>query len=415
MLALLACCDDGAGGVADAGSGSGGDDGNPPSASVFTVQVEGGYGAGTYAAGETVHVWSAASTTQAVVLPWTGDASLLAEPLEWHTTFIMPERDVTLVANSQDQALTLIVEQYKGSTGVAKTVRYFFPPDMRGVVILSHGTGGNSRFIESTEAFALALALVSDGYGVLSTEAEEAVAGDLNGDGKERWRTVYTKSNIDLQNLQILFDDFEARGLIPTSTPKFALGMSNGGAFSHFLGTVSATSVASSFPQLRFNAVVAYCADATQTDSGTLSTTPSAWFMCGAEDNPEVSNKEARANEQALRERGFPTDYVEHPPSPIYDERFTRIAGISADTSRAMVAELRAADFVDADGFVTADADQIAAAVVNDPASFPTISMQTDALSSIRSQVKAMRAEHAMYADYTQRNLAFFDRFNPRP
>ena len=122
MLALLTCCDSGAGGVTDADSSSGEDDSAPSSASVFAVQVEGGYGAGTYAAGETVHVWSAASTIQAVVLPWTGDASLLAEPLEWHTTFIMPERDVTLVANSQDQALPLIVEQYKGSTSVGLAV-----------------------------------------------------------------------------------------------------------------------------------------------------------------------------------------------------------------------------------------------------------------------------------------------------
>jgi hypothetical protein len=29
--------------------------------------------------------------------------------------------------------------------------------------------------------------------------------------------------------------------------------------------------------------------------------------------------------------------------------------------------------------------------------------------------VKAVRVEHAMYADYAQRNIAFFDRFNPLP
>ena len=38
---------------------------------------------------------------------------------------------------------------------------------------------------------------------------------------------------------------------------------------------------------------------------------------------------------------------------------------------------------------------------------------QTASLGSIRSQVKTMRAEHAMYADYTQRNVEWFERFNP--
>ncbi len=54
---------------------------------------------------------------------------------------------------------------------------------MRGVIVFSHGTGGSSEFIESTEAFAMALAMVLGGFGVLGTEAEEAAGGDLNGDG----------------------------------------------------------------------------------------------------------------------------------------------------------------------------------------------------------------------------------------
>jgi hypothetical protein len=90
--------------------------------------------------------------------------------------------------------------------------------------------------------------------------------------------------------------------------------------------------------------------------------------MCGAEDNPEVSNQEARAYELALRNRGIPTDYVEHPTSPLYSERFTRIPG----TSAAMVFELRAAKLVDA-GFVTKDGDEVASSILGNPASFPTI------------------------------------------
>lgn len=374
-----------------------------------TVSVTGGYGSGTYTPGSVVHVWSAASTTDEVVLPWSGDDELLAEPAEWHTSFVMPARDVQLTSTTKPAELSLTVEQYKGGTDRLKTVRYQFPPAMRGVVLMSHGTGGSSRFIDTTDAHALALALVDAGYGVISTEAEEVVAGDLNGDGKVRWRTNASTQNLDLQNLEALFTSFQSRGLIPVGTPRFALGMSNGGAVSHFLGTVGDTAVAASFPHLHFNGVISYCADASGSLSSYLSTTPSAWYLCGADDNAEVSNAEARANEARLRGRGVPTDIFEHPPSPLHDERFTRIDGISASTSKAMVDELRAAGFVGAGGFLTTDGDQIAAAVAATPAAFPVINAQTGQRNAIRSEVKTVRAEHSMYAEATARTIGFFD------
>ncbi len=379
-----------------------------------SVTVTGGYGSGFYRPGSTVHVWSSVSTTGGVAERWSGDDELLAEPNEWHTSFVMPDRDVVLVANSSVQTVPLKAETFTGVTSVSKTVRYHFPSRMRGVVLFNHGTGGSSRFIEATESLPIAVALVADGYGVVSTEAEESAAGDLNGDGKLRWNTRATSNNADLGNLQAMFQSFETRGLIPAGTPRFALGMSAGGSFSHFLGTVAATAVAPNFPQLRFAAVVAYCADATASRSGSLSTTPSAWYICGAEDNPEVSNAQARANEAAMRARGVPTDFVEHRPSPLYPGRFARIDGIDQLASAAMAAELRAAGLVDSAGFITVDGDVIAATVLANPAAFPTISSHPRA-KSIRSQVKTTRAEHSMYADYTRRTIDFFDRFNQNP
>jgi acetyl esterase/lipase len=361
-----------------------------------------------------VHVWSHVSTTNGVAQRWSDDVDLLAEPDEWRTTFVMPARDVTLKANSTPRALALETETFTGVTDVAKTVRYHLPERMRGVVLFNHGTGGSGAFIESTEAFPIALALVADGYGVVSIDAEEAAAGDLNGDGKQRWNGRASTTNVDLGNLEALFDSFEARGLIPAGTTKFALGMSAGGNFSHLLGTIGATPVAAELPQLRFAAVVSYCADATASRSSSLSTTPSAWYMCAADDNSEVSNAEARANEAELRRRGVATDYAENAPTPLYDQRFTRIDGIDVATSTAMAAELRAAGFTDAAGLITRSSDEIAAIVSADPASFPTIT-SIPRPNLVRLQLKVMRAEHAMFADMTRRTIDFFDRFNPMP
>ncbi len=41
-----------------------------------------------------------------------------------------------------------------------------------------------------------------------------------------------------------------------------------------------------------------------------------------------------------MRRRGIRTQYLENPPSPLYDARFTRIGGISTATSAAMAEEL---------------------------------------------------------------------------
>ena len=80
-----------------------------------------------------------------------------------------------------------------------------------------------------------------------------------------------------------------------------------------------------------------------------------------------------------------------------------------------MAAELRAAGFVNADGFFNRDGDAIGVFVSMNPLQFPAIVAETGSLGAIRSQVKVMRAEHAMYADYTQRNIAWFERFQPTP
>ncbi len=96
----------------------------------------------------------------------------------------MPDCDLALVVNSTTQTAPLTLESFEGVTSVPKTVRYHSPPQMRDVVLFGRGTGGNSGFIEATESLPIALAPVADGYGDLSTQAEESAAGDLNGDGK---------------------------------------------------------------------------------------------------------------------------------------------------------------------------------------------------------------------------------------
>jgi len=131
-----------------------------------------GFGSGTYEAGSTVHIWSNHNPRTQVVTNWSGDRDLLTDIGEWHTSFVMPPRDVTITAELTDTSLDLIEAQFDGRDR-SKTVRYFIPPDPIGLVHITHGTGGSSAIIEGIEPDYIARVLVEAGYGVWTTDAEE--------------------------------------------------------------------------------------------------------------------------------------------------------------------------------------------------------------------------------------------------
>jgi predicted esterase len=338
---------------------------------------------------------------------WRGDVDLLERPEEWHASFTMPARPVSLEAVVESRSEELLVTTFLGSTAHGKTIRYHAPPSPAGLVLFLHGTGGSNEMIEKPEARTLALTAIARGYAVLSPEAEEVVQGDMN--GKVRWDVNLTPDNLDLANLNALVAWTRAQGLIEPTTPLFAIGMSNGGAMSLGLGAVSASDVAATFPNLRFEGVVSYCASGRAT-AAAVTTTPTAWFLCANDDNEEVSNQEARANSDALASRGIATEADAHPASPLYPERFTRVAGISASTSRGIADELRAAGFVGTDSMFTTPTNDIVAAVQADPSAFPLIlSLPGARLLEIVDQMKVMQAEHQMYSDWSARTIDFLE------
>jgi predicted esterase len=384
----------------------------PVGAPAFALAVTNGYGSGTYPAGSTVHVWAAVQPQDQLVTGWTGDAALLADPAEWHSTLLMPSRDAAVSATIVDRPTTLTVSTFTGTTAQVKTIRSQIPASPRGLVLFLHGTGGSNRFIASTEALYVALRVLESGYGVLGTEAEEAVAGDLDGDGKERWDAALTPTNVDFGNLNALVSSLRAAGTIGPTTPLFAIGMSNGGSMAVSLGAIGASAVAALYPELRFRAVVSHCADA-RVGAVAATTTPTGWLLCGHDDNDSVDNAAAIANSATLTSRGVPTFADLHPASPLYDERFTREAAVSLVTSQALAAELRAAGFVSGGGFFTTPTNAIIAAVTANPALLPTfVGLAPGLRNDVIDQVRATQAEHQMFSDWAERAAAFFDAHN---
>jgi predicted esterase len=375
----------------------------------YRLTVTGGFGSGTYASGQRVHVWADLRPWTEFLTGWSGDATLLDYPDEWHGTLIMPARDVTLSSTIEVRDEVFAESVYKGSTQIDKAVIGHVPSQPRGLLFMLHGTGGSADVIQKSEARYVALAAVARGYGVVSTEAEEVVAGDLNGDQKIRWNAAVATGNIDMANLNALVARLRQQGVIDASTPLFVVGMSNGGAMSVSLGAVADAPVAAEYPNLRFRAAASHCASG-RPGAAAISTTPTAWLLCANDDNDEVSNDEARNNSAALEARGIDTFVDEHPASPLYDERFLRIEGGDEATSKKIANELRAGGFVGEDGMFLLSSEQMILQVEAQPGDFPTlVSLTGGAVLGLREQIRVMMAEHQMYSDWANRMMDFFD------
>jgi hypothetical protein len=69
-------------------SNTGGGGGTPPVTDSFTVSISNGYGNGKYKTGDTVHIFSVATSNSQLFNTWAGaDVSLLNGKDEWHTWF----------------------------------------------------------------------------------------------------------------------------------------------------------------------------------------------------------------------------------------------------------------------------------------------------------------------------------------
>ncbi len=363
---------------------------------LYTVKVIDGWGGGSHRAGDTVHLFSRALGQREVFTKWTSSADILLErPSEWHTTFVMPEADVDLVAQIDTIPAFTITEEMIRGVARPKRVFHILPPTLRGVVFLYHGTGGSAMGWQpgAQENFALVKDLVAAGLGVVITESEETTAEkDLDGDGKIRWDVAppVLSASIDYGNLRAILDTLIARRAITSSTPLFGVGMSNGGAFSIPCALA-----------LGMKAAVSYCASGRKNQMSVVNI-PVLWLMAQNDDNENVGqagNQEALEAAEFLRQRGVKSEAIIRRPYPVYPEIFTR-NGASVDNSRAMVSDLRRGGHLDERGFLIRTSDSVAMAVTSNPSAYPAIFNQTEVVArEIVNTLAAAYAEHKFFAD----------------
>ncbi|OQP60588.1 hypothetical protein A3860_32760 [Niastella vici] len=370
-----------------------------------TVTVVNGYGSGKYKIGDTVHIWANPTSDSYVFDQWTGYSSLLQNSGEWHNEFIMPSQNVTVTGNQKAiTPFTLKYEKIKG-VSISKNVYYYFPTTQKGVAFLLHGSGGNAlNLVTNYEWLQMIKDLVTAGYAIIVTEAEEASLNkDVNGNGSIQWNTtpVDSTTNVDLGNIKALRDTFYARGYTNASVPLYSIGMSNGGAFSCILSYV-----------FKFKSGVSYCAQAYKAIFN-VSTVPYQFCMAKNDDQPEVGatgNADALTNSQGLNSRGVCSKYFITDRSPVYPERFARLSDISVATSTAIFKELKNNNWLTDKNFMKANSDSVSKVCLANTATYPTYNSLNAVLRYfVNMEIDVMFAGHQFYSDFDKTTIKFLD------
>ena len=368
------------------------------------LSVTSGYGGGTYSAGEKVHVFAKYNQEGELVSGWDSNVPIgntdgkLGLEGEWHFSFNMPAADVTLRPRLDEFHLEpeqLIDLKLTSSTGTELPVWYYIPENPVGVVGMFHGSGGDRKFLTKPQPWYTARQLVHAGYGIFATSSQQSI----NKVGKKRWDTKWNSfcSNSDLKNVKLILDKFVEIGVITNKTNLYAIGMSNGGVFAYTLVQAGGIGVSSG---------VSTCAHG---DLDINPYFPFMWQMCENDTQESVARKKGNsiANYEKLVKKNVPAVHVTHPASPVYPERFTRIHGVSATTSRNLYTYMQDKGLLSDKNYVVrqksnADLEKI----ISESSDFN--GLDGGKQKDVKGEILIALAEHRYFDDYSKEVIEFF-------
>ncbi|MEM6559853.1 MAG: SBBP repeat-containing protein [Myxococcota bacterium] len=368
----------------------------------YTLIVTDGYGSGRYAPGEIVHISSRVAPLQEAHLRWTGDIEV---DNEWHTTFVMPARDIALTAEVASVSFEREDSDYLGMSDTVKTRRLFTPAASPiGLLLLLHGTGGSSAMVDRTEVHAFVLDAVQEGFSVVALDSEETASGqDINGDGNLRWNTELTETNVDLANINNVLVKLRSEGYLDASMTLHAFGTSNGGGMATTLGGVADSDGADAFPELRFHSVASMCAAGQAATAFTR--TASSWWMCGEQAQAVLKNSQALASSFALQQRAVRSSTTVQGPWPLLPEHLLRLPNVGTQDAADLHADLISFGAIDESGKVLMNsADLIREVSLED---LSTTLLSAEISRELRSQLDMHYAEHEFFSTRSQGILRF--------
>lgn len=333
--------------------------------------VEGGFGSGEYATGDVVRVWADVDP-QGELAAWSGDA--VPDPPEWNGTITMPDHDLVVVAEPVAVDAPLAERTYATEAG-DRTVLASTVTDPEGVVLFFHGASYSIDQLRSNAGRTLTMSLVRSGYTVVALPSAAEVESGTGG-----WKPELDDANPDLQTTRALVGAMRDDGTIPPGTPVFAWGMSSGAQFASVVGAA-----------LPADGAVLFCAPGTAAALAETSA-PTAWYLAEADRTFPTAPAEAAAYAGQLAARGIRGEVYVHPRTPLYDQRFERVAGIDADRSKEIADGLRASGAVDDAGLVVAGAD---------------VDVEAELQEAVTAEIEILAADHELYDDAAVRMVAF--------
>ena len=367
----------------------------------FWLLVDGGYSSGLYMPNDTIHIWSDLDPGTMTFNGWNGDTSLLDDPKEWHTKFLMPNNDVQFYSLDDSTGSIEFEDELIQGVENLKNVYFKFPDNSIGTIFFFHGGSGNAEdIIQRVEVIQFFHNAFEQGFGFIITESEDQTLGDLNGDGNTPWllNPWTIDGNIDIANIQTLIDTFTARGFIVPHKPIYASGVSNGGNFSSVVAH-----------SLNFSASAMYSSQGNPLELYQATETPT--IFCPAKYDPALGggNWAALMNFNILQARDIPSAFYELDRSPAYEQRFARIPGISHSLSSNIFNEFLSMQFIDNEHYFTVLSDSIKHLYLTNPDTFSVLNtLSVPTIRHVLDQIKVMTADHSFFSDYNQRVLSFF-------
>jgi uncharacterized protein (TIGR03437 family) len=346
------------------------------------VQINSGYGSGSYEAGKTIHIYADPNPTGKVFDRWIGTTTTLDDPLAAHTTLKIGATPINLTATYK----TAPTWTTSSETISGVNVVHYIPQPHKGIIFRLHGSGGSaSGQFNSVEEQTFNADAIAAGYGIIALDSSDRV--------NRQWSNVGTLDNPDIRNIQAVINAFVARGLMSANDPLFALGTSNGGAF---------CSRAATLLQFKAGAISIAAGITAFIEQGNV---PFIWNMAQNDDNSGVGadgNARARQNYDVLYGKNIDAFYLINPPSPVYPHRFWRIPGLTANDSQAIYNSLKSGGYLDANDFLRQNPNS---------SNWQTVipAQYSSSRSAISDQLEVCFAAHKFFSDYSNKILTFFN------
>ncbi len=359
-------------------------------AEVFSANVVGGFGTGSYPPGAEVFIeaypYEQGDPSQAsheltdpdapvtIFDRWSGDIASVEDIYSARTAFVMPAGNVTL------QAVYKEAPRWTAPKVIAE-----IPPSHVGIIFAFHGSGGGANtFFGQDESVSFIQEATTRGFGVVALDSFNRV--------EKVWdSSLDPQQNVDLQRVAALRRDLLIQGRMSIDDPVYVLGVSNGGIFaSLFDENVQA---ALDFPVM---------AAAIYISSGNLSVmqTTNVPTIFALAENDDATIPAITAFNSLLTRDAISQMWI-NPVRPLHPGSFWRIEGLDLADSQAIYDALRQQDVIDNDGYVVINPKDNSSWEEHIPDEY------VNALSAIEDQLKIGYGEHGFMSDFNGRVLDF--------